>query len=827
MSGGRRINFRTAKEPSGGEPASGERWFSTLVANSSDLIAVLDDDARVMYANPAAERVLGFVPGTQMGRNMLDLVHPDDRDATMSIIFQSAHEPRINRPAVFRYQTASRGWRFLEATWTNCMEDPAIGGIVLTARDVTERTNLTRALRTLSHVNQVLVHATEEGSLLNDICNAIVDSGGYPLAWVGYLEDGETHTVRPIASAGRTEYLDRIRVRWWDDDDGDARGPTATAIRTRTVQVLENSDHSSSSTPRPASAHEHEFRTSCVLPITVGDETIGALTIYAGEPGALDSVEVTVLQELAGDLAYGIGRLRDADRLTRNESLLREAERLAKVGHWEWDLVTGRFEFLADEMCVIYGVKTGEWDGTIETFFEFTLPEDRAAVERAIEQTLTEGTAELQHRIVRPDGEVRFVHKRAEAIYGSEGKPIRVIGASMDITEQKNAERQLEDSRQFLATIAHNMAEGMVATDHEGIVTFANTAAEKLLGWEKGDLIGEPCHAAFDVLRPDGTFKPEEDCALWDVFVSGQVVHNDHDVFIRRDGSSVPVAYTASPLLTDNVRGAVVVFDDITEREAEVLRIERELEKLSWVGRIRDALDQDRFVLYSQPIVDLTTNEVVQNELLIRMLSPEGDVVEPDRFLPTAEEFGLISEIDRWVVGETARLAGQGNPVEFNLSAKSVADPHMLAIVRNALETHGVSPELVVCELTETALVRDTPAAEAFVTGLNNMGCRVALDDFGAGYGGFAYLKSLPVSYLKIDQQFVTDLPNEESSRHVVSAVVNLARAFSMKTVAEGAEDDVTLEILKELGVDFAQGFVIARPGPVSDMLGKRSCRSL
>src|SRR5258707_9076944 len=97
MSGGRRINLGAAKEPSGREPASGERWFSTLVANSSDLIAVLDDDARVMYANPAAERVLGFVPGTQMGRNMLDLVHPDDRDATMSIIFQSGREPMINR----------------------------------------------------------------------------------------------------------------------------------------------------------------------------------------------------------------------------------------------------------------------------------------------------------------------------------------------------------------------------------------------------------------------------------------------------------------------------------------------------------------------------------------------------------------------------------------------------------------------------------------------------------------------------------------------------------------------------------------------------------
>jgi EAL domain-containing protein (putative c-di-GMP-specific phosphodiesterase class I) len=172
------------------------------------------------------------------------------------------------------------------------------------------------------------------------------------------------------------------------------------------------------------------------------------------------------------------------------------------------------------------------------------------------------------------------------------------------------------------------------------------------------------------------------------------------------------------------------------------------------------------------------------------------------------------------VVGETARLAAQGHRVEFNLSAKSVVSPNMLSVVRHALEAHGASPELIVCEITETALMRDTAAAEAFVQGLSDLGCQVALDDFGAGYGGFAYLKRLPVAYLKIDREFVCDLVQESSSRHVVSAVVSLAKAFSLTTVAEAAEDDATLELLRELGVDRVQGFVIARPGPVEEVLG-------
>jgi EAL domain-containing protein (putative c-di-GMP-specific phosphodiesterase class I) len=127
-----------------------------------------------------------------------------------------------------------------------------------------------------------------------------------------------------------------------------------------------------------------------------------------------------------------------------------------------------------------------------------------------------------------------------------------------------------------------------------------------------------------------------------------------------------------------------------------------------------------------------------------------------------------------------------------------------------------------VCEITETALVRDIEAAELFVRGLNEIGCQVALDDFGAGYGGFNYLKRLPVSYIKIDREFVRDLCDEVSSQHVVSAVVNLAKAFGMQTVAEGAEDDGTLRLLRELGVDHVQGYVVGRPAPANEALEGR-----
>ena len=799
------------------EVAVRERWFGTLLAHSSDLIAVLDEQGRVLYVNPAAQRVLGYVPEDQLGRNMFELIHPDDLAATAEKFAAATRQPGTSPSAIFRFRSASGEWRVLESTPTNCLHDPDVRGMVLNARDVTEETNMSRAIRTLSQGNDVLVHATNEKALLADTCQAIVSTGAYLLAWVGSVEHDEARTVRPIASAGRTEYLENLHVGWGNDELG--RGPTGTAIRTRSVQVLNDTHGSHNFAPWRDSADEYGFRGSCALPLVVRDEAVGALMIYAGDPGAFGTNEIKVLSELADDLSYGIGRLRDADRLARNEALLREAERLAHVGHWEWDIASGRVEFMADEIFTIHGLRPPQWRATFEALAELVHPEDRGLFQRAIDRTLASGRAEIEHRIVRPDGEVRYVRKHTEAVPGSDGRPLRVVGTCQDITDQKAVQRDIEHSRQFLAAITDNMAEGMIATDGAGNVAFTNAAAERLLGWEADGLLGKSLHATCHLLRPDGSPYPPQECPLSSVWAGGETLKIDQDTFIRKDGTFLPVAFSASPLRTGHITGAVIVFADTSEQAAERLRVERELEKLSWVGRIRDALDQGRFVLYAQPIVDLKTDLVVQHELLIRMVTPSGEIVFPDRFLPTAEEYGLISEIDRWVIGETARLAAEGHRVEFNLSAKSVVNPNMLHVVSSALEAHHAAPELVVCEITETALVRDTAAAEAFVQGLNDLGCQVALDDFGAGYGGFAYLKRLPVSYLKIDGEFVRDLPQEASSRHVVSAVVSLAKAFSLTTVAEAAEDEATIELLKELGVDRVQGYAVAYPAPVEEVL--------
>jgi diguanylate cyclase (GGDEF)-like protein len=232
---------------------------------------------------------------------------------------------------------------------------------------------------------------------------------------------------------------------------------------------------------------------------------------------------------------------------------------------------------------------------------------------------------------------------------------------------------------------------------------------------------------------------------------------------------------------------------------------------LTWVDRIWAALAEDRFVLYGQPIIDLDQRTIARRELLIRMVAEDGDIIPPDAFLPTAERFGMITAIDRWVTTQALQLAAGGEKVSVNLSGSSIGDPQILASVREAVAA-GLDPDNVVFELTETAAMTNLDGARRFAADLTALGCALALDDFGTGFGSFTYLKHFPVRYLKIDMEFVRDLARNKTDQQVVQAICGIAHSLGKRTIAEGVEQESTLHVLAAYGVDFAQGFHIGRP---------------
>jgi PAS domain S-box-containing protein len=421
-----------------------------------------------------------------------------------------------------------------------------------------------------------------------------------------------------------------------------------------------------------------------------------------------------------------------------------------------------------------------------------------------------EGEYSVRHK----DGSAFPAYLRARVMLDADGERAGWIGVSVGLTKRLESERALRTARNYLRAVADSVGDGLFTLDTEGHVTYMNDAAERLLGWSRQELLGWVMR---DVARARADPSPTEEWPVLNARRDGAARRID-DVFLRRDGCDLPVAYSAAPFETDDgVQGCVVVFEDISERRAHEAELEDEARKLSWIGRIQEALANDRFVLYGQPIVDLTSGAVVQSELLLRLREPGGEIIGPGAFLQIAEDYGLIGDIDRWVIARGAEIAATGRPVEVNVSAHSVSDPAVLDEIERCIEESAADPTLLVFEITETALIQDEVAAQHFAERLHKLGCKLALDDFGTGYGGFTYLKQLPLDFLKIDIEFVRDLTTNPASSHVVQAVVALARGFNLQTVAEGVEDAETLALLRELGVDLAQGYHIGRPGPLAE----------
>jgi diguanylate cyclase (GGDEF)-like protein/PAS domain S-box-containing protein len=245
----------------------------------------------------------------------------------------------------------------------------------------------------------------------------------------------------------------------------------------------------------------------------------------------------------------------------------------------------------------------------------------------------------------------------------------------------------------------------------------------------------------------------------------------------------------------------------------------------SWNHRLRQALDEDRFVLHAQPIMPISATGAPGFELLLRLPDAHGDLIPPGSFLSNAERFGLIDKIDQWVLREAvlhlsaSHAAGRDLMLTVNVSGKTMGDARLAGYVESLLDKHPIRPDRLVIEITETAAIINIERAHHLAQELRALGCRMALDDFGAGFASFYYLKHLEFDYLKIDGEFIRNLCATPTDQLVVQAVVTVAAGLDTSTIAEFVGDDATLELLRDLGVSYGQGFHLGRPAALADTL--------
>lgn len=589
------------------------------------------------------------------------------------------------------------------------------------------------------------------------------------------------------------------------------------------------------------------------------------------------SLRISPVRNSAGDPA-GVSTIeRDSGANGRStpptqevEAYLRSAFEEAPIGI---ALVTldpdsgGRFLRVNRALCELTGYSSEELEALD---VRAILHPDDAEADRVAMARLAGGESagfELEQRLIHSGRHAVWVMVHASLVRDASAKPLYCIRQLQDIEERKRFEGELgymadHDSLTGLLNRRGFVRELTQQLGHArrygggGAVVFLDLDDFKYvndaLGHSVGDdVISEVSRAVhgrlretdvlarlggdeFAVLLPHAT---ERDAQALSVSML-ESVRNAKAVTLGEGRClTASIGITAFRGLARNVTADDVLIDaDLAMYEAKdagkdrvavasAAGHERMRSRVTWADRVRSAVNEGLFVLHCQPIVDLASDTVSQWELLLRLPGDDGELILPTRFLYTAERSGLILAIDRWVVSQAMRMiaeqhdAGRELRLEVNLSGRSVGDAELLSFIEQGLNATAIDPGSLVLELTETAAIANMDRARKFAARLTEIGCRFALDDFGAGFGSFYYLKHIPFDYVKIDGEFIRHLPASGTDQLILDSIVQMSKGLGKRTVAECVGDRETIGVLKEHGVDYAQGYYLGRPQPVSEAL--------
>jgi diguanylate cyclase (GGDEF)-like protein/PAS domain S-box-containing protein len=559
---------------------------------------------------------------------------------------------------------------------------------------------------------------------------------------------------------------------------------------------------------------------------------------------------------------------------TTNTALQKSEERFRIVSDlsydilWEWNIAAGVLTWFGD-IDKQLGYQKGGFPRTIDAWESIIHPEDCERVTRNLEKHHKEHIPWHEgYRIIKKDGEVRYWDDRGETRWDEDGTPLIMTGAIIDVTERKEAENKLS----YQAT--HDTLTGLVNRREferraERLLSSFDYNEEEhalcYLDLDQFKVVNDSCgHTAGDEMLRQLSFVLKqivrqrdtlarlggdefgilmEHCSLDDAHrVTTSIQKSIQDFQFTWEGHSFKVGVSIGlvPIkenlndLTDllsfadaacytakeNGRNRIHVYHpddaDIAMRHGE----------MQWVERINQALEDDLFCLYSQEIVSFDSGTDKHYEILIRMLDERGEIIPPGAFLPAAERYNLISKVDRWVIEKVFNLLierpqffNKINFISINISGQSLAEEDFQVFVIKKMMDSLVKPEKVCFEITETAAISNLNVANQFISKMKVLGCQFALDDFGSGLSSFAYLKNLPVNYLKIDGMFVRDVADDPIDHAMVKSINEIGHVMGMQTIAEFVENDEIKEIMREIGVDYIQGYGIGKPQPIEELL--------
>ncbi len=610
----------------------------------------------------------------------------------------------------------------------------------------------------------------------------------------------------------------------------------------------------------------HKLRRWDSQGVLVARRTDGGHRRYATEiiDGLAGSTLGAVTDKYQDELAIARRTLQEKRRiiqlLLESESRYRD---LVETSHdliWTTDGL-GRFTYLNNGATDIFGLAPRDLIGCC--FFDFEARPSHISNRRFLLHLKRHGEVRnYVTRLAARDGSDRWVGINARVSCDERGKLIGIRGTARNITEQHEAALQIEhlathDSLTGLpnrVSLQRSLEEALrnggvgavlfIDIDHFKYLNdnLGHRAADQIiigvggvLGEALTDMpsqvyrLGADEFAVFlpDALRPHALQLGE---ILRDALrhyryqsagmhrISGLTASIGVALYPFH-GGEVPVLLSNADIAMyqakDSGRNRCVVYDE----EAHTLR--RIHSRVQWSSRLREVLDEERLVLFEQPVVRLSDMQTVHREILVRIRDEGGNIVLPGQYIEAAESLGLIQELDMRVVELLLQYLAHPDHRDqkirhfVNLSRLSISDPQWVRRFQNMLANSCVSPNVLVFEITETAAMSNVDVTQQFIRELKQMGCRFALDDFGAGFSSFYYLKRFDVDYLKIDGGFVRDLATDEANRIFVRALCDVARGLNKQVIAEWVETREVLKILTDMGTGYGQGYLFRRPAPL------------
>ncbi len=837
-----------------------------------------EEEPQIRYVSPAWRSIWGYTEEELYADSdlMKATVVPRDRKR-FSAAHRKLREHGRSEVLSFQIRSASDEVRWIEASLSPIRnEQGQVTGVDGVARDITETKRMNDLLATQRRTLEAVAKSVPIDNLLDTLCTEIESLVPDSVASVKVLEMGQ---VRFLAGPSVPEML---RGRFDGLSADDDMGSCGVAARSGEPVYVSDTSADSRWSGLQDVIDEFNIRACWSYPITGLDGSVlGTFALSFQEPCQPGNEQLGILQTAAYLSGIALDRSRSIETQQDLVRVLEQEKERAQVTLESIGdaVITTDAHGTVDYMNPVAEQLTG-WDERaamglpISKVFQIVHEETGQPVENPLSRSLREG------RVVSMSDPTILNSRNGDQIAIQESSaPIRdrggkVIGAVMvfhDVSKARRLQQQLShqashdaltgliNRREFenrlndaLDTAAknpgavHNLL--YLDLDQFKVVndTCGHTAGDQLLKQitrvlknkiRTSDTLARLGGDEFSVLLescpPERAYEIAEDLRqavnekrfVWndrtfDTTVSIGVVSISHESDCAN--SVMSAADVACYSAKDMGRNRVHVY---REGEAPARHME-----MQWVSRITKAFEESRLVTYFQPIIDLSDDKSSPRhfELLLRMLDPDGKMIPPDAFIPAAERYNLMPQIDRWVVSHTlSELAHHRDMTEIqpytlaiNLSGTSLSDESFLDFVRSEIQSHELSPGAVCFELTETAAIANLQQVMHFMNELKRVGCLFSLDDFGSGLSSFAYLKSLPVDYLKIDRQFTMNMTTDDIDRSFVDAFNQIGHTLQVKTVAEGVEDARARDKLKAMGVDYGQGYFFARPAPVN---GRRS----